>query len=71
MYWFAGEKHTAKASWERKQRLKNSNPKFLEKFKSLENLHIFAVLSSVIDTLLKQNQPIFESLDCSVSFRPE
>lgn len=40
-------------------------------FKSIENANIFAVLRSVIDTLIKNNRPIFENLDNIARFRAE
>lgn len=40
-------------------------------FKSIGNANIFAVLRSVIDTLIKNNQPIFENMDVITNFRAE
>lgn len=40
-------------------------------FKSIENANIFAVLRSVIDTLIKNKQPIFDNFDYITRFRAE
>lgn len=40
-------------------------------FKSIENANIFAILRSVIDSLIKRNQPILENLNLLANFRPE
>lgn len=40
-------------------------------FKSIENANIFAVLRSVIDTLIKNKQPVFEKLDFLTNFKAE
>jgi len=40
-------------------------------FKSIENAQIFAVLRSIIDTLVKQNQPVFENVVLLANFRLE
>ncbi len=40
-------------------------------FKSIENANIFAVLRSVIDTLIKNNQPVFDNLDLVTNFKAE
>lgn len=40
-------------------------------FKSIENANIFAVLRSVIDTLIKNNQPVLPSLNIITNLRVE
>jgi transposase len=40
-------------------------------FKSIENAQTFAVIRSVIDTLIKNNQPVLPSLNIIANFSPE
>lgn len=40
-------------------------------FKSIENANIFAILRSVIDTCIKNNQPILPALNIIANFSPE
>ena len=40
-------------------------------FKSIENANIFAILRSVIDTCIKNNQPVLPTIAIIANFRPE
>ena len=45
--------------------------KVLEQFKTIDNANIFAVLRSVIDTCIKNNQPVLPALAIIANFSPE
>lgn len=56
---------------ERAIRLVKVKSKVSGQFKSLENANMFAILRSVIDTSVKNNQPILEKLQFIANFRAE